>query len=234
MAQPGTQIADGSSARPALEELRDHVCSARACECFGIAKERRDRNQEIAEQRLGLVGIVAHDSRNSRSRSSVARDLHAPRDAPQHGRALVLREIVTGADAQMGENASQQLLVDAPMSGADAEALMRMSSTRRRGESRTGSTKSATSVAIALRGIEAYSASLGSCTRMMPPASLTALTPMAPSEPAPVRMMAKPSPRLFGQRAEKQVYRARDGRAAPRTPPHTPGGRSAAVVDRAE
>jgi len=49
-------------------------------------------------------------------------------------------------------------------------------------------------VAMALRGIEEYSASSGFCTRMMPPASLTARTPMAPAEPAPLRMTAKPSP----------------------------------------
>ena len=73
-------------------------------------------------------------------------------------------------------------------------SLLRTSSAVRAASSRTGSTKSAIPVAIALRGIDGYSASSGSCTRMMPPASLTALAPTAPSEPAPVRMMAKPSP----------------------------------------
>ena len=58
-----------------------------------------------------------------------------------------------------------------------------------------GATKSATPVASALRGIIGYSASAGSCTKMTPPASLTARTPCAPSEPAPDRMTDSPSPR---------------------------------------
>jgi hypothetical protein len=67
-------------------------------------------------------------------------------------------------------------------------------STSRLARSRAGKTKSATPLEMALRGIEEYSASFGSCTRMVPPASLTARTPMAPSEPAPLRTTAKPSP----------------------------------------
>ena len=43
------------------------------------------------------------------------------------------------------------------------------------------------------RDMDEYSASSESCTRMVPPASLTARAPMAPSEPAPLKMIAKPS-----------------------------------------
>jgi len=57
-----------------------------------------------------------------------------------------------------------------------------------------GRTKSARPVATALRGIDPYSASSGSWTRMIPPASLTALMPTDPSEPAPEKTMAKLSP----------------------------------------
>jgi hypothetical protein len=42
--------------------------------------------------------------------------------------------------------------------------------------------------------MEEYSASSGSCAKMMPPDSFTARTPMAPSEPAPLRITANPSP----------------------------------------
>src|SRR5262245_46388091 len=60
-------------------------------------------------------------------------------------------------------------------------------------------------VAMAARGIDGYSASLGSCTRIIPPDSLTARTPIAPSAPAPVRMMAKPSPCCSASERKKKI-----------------------------
>ena len=60
---------------------------------------------------------------------------------------------------------------------------------------------------MALRGIDPYSASSGSWTRMMPPASLTALIPTDPSEPAPERTMAKSSPRCAASERKNKINR---------------------------
>lgn len=49
----------------------------------------------------------------------------------------------------------------------------------------TGSTASAAPVVIAARGMLSNLASVGSCTKVMPPAALTAPTPSAPSEAVP-------------------------------------------------
>ncbi len=74
-------------------------------------------------------------------------------------------------------------------------SLLRATSAMRSTMRSIGSTKSATPVAIALRGIIPNSASLGSWTKMTPPASLTLRTPSAPSLPAPLSTTAIPSPR---------------------------------------
>lgn len=52
----------------------------------------------------------------------------------------------------------------------------------------TGRMKSASPVAIELRGISPNSASAGSCTSTRPPYSLTRRSPIEPSEPEPERI----------------------------------------------
>src|SRR5262249_32652503 len=76
-----------------------------------VAEKRGDRDQQVGEQRLRLVGLVAQKF------VIVLRvvhpgDLHAAGDPAQDGRALVLRKIVPGAYAQMRENAAHQLFVE--------------------------------------------------------------------------------------------------------------------------
>jgi len=80
-------------------------------ECLAVAEERRHRNQQIAKQGLRFVGAVAH-------RFEIfiqvvdSGDLHAPSDAAQHRRALVFREIVSGAHPQMRDDPPQEFLVE--------------------------------------------------------------------------------------------------------------------------
>ena len=68
-------------------------------------------------------------------------------------------------------------------------------------------TKSATPVAMALRGIEAYSASFGSCTRMMPPGFLDGAHPGGAVRSRPAQDDGKAFAQLFGQRAKEQIDR---------------------------
>jgi hypothetical protein len=86
---------------------------------------------------------------------------------------------------------------------------VRINSGSRSAISRTGRMKSACPVAIALRGIDPYSASSGSWTRMMPPASLTVLMPTEPSDPAPERTIAKSSPPCAASDRKKRSIGAR-------------------------
>ena len=94
----------------ALEQFGKHVLGD-LLEGLGIAEECRDRDQQIAEQRLRFVGIVTHNVVIF-FQIVGARDLHPPRDPAQHGRTFVLGKIVTGAHPQMRENAPQQFLVE--------------------------------------------------------------------------------------------------------------------------
>ena len=68
-------------------------------------------------------------------------------------------------------------------------------------------TKSATPVAMALRGIEAYSASFGSCTRMMPPDFLDGAHPDGAVGSRPAQNDGKAFAELLRQRAKEQIDR---------------------------
>src|SRR5215471_18207023 len=128
-------------------------------------------------------------------RSFSSGDLHAARDPAQNGRPPVLGEIVPGPNSHMREDAPEQFLADtAHAFFRKAIALLAHQFGQALSQFAQGQNEIPNPVAIALRGIDGNSASLGSCTRMMPPDSLTALTPTAPSEPAPVRITAQPSP----------------------------------------
>jgi hypothetical protein len=81
------------------------------------------------------------------------------------------------------------------MSSERTASLLRATSISRSARRAMGATKSTMPVAMALCGIEGNGASAGSCTMMMPPASFIAATPSAPSDPAPDKMIATPSPR---------------------------------------
>ncbi len=81
------------------------TCLARAFERLRVSEECRHRNQQITEQRLHLLHIVAEEREIVRQLSS-SRHLGAARDPSQHCRFLVLREVVTGAGANVGENAA--------------------------------------------------------------------------------------------------------------------------------
>ncbi len=71
-----------------------------------VAEEARDRDQQVAEQLLGLLGVDVEMVRVARQRVEAA-DLHPPQHAAHHGRALVAREIVARAGAQEGHDAPQ-------------------------------------------------------------------------------------------------------------------------------
>ena len=85
-------------------------------ERLGIAKKGRHRNEEVPKERLCFIGVVAQEIEVIRE-VFAAGDLHAPRDAPQHGRALVFGKIVPGSNPHMGENTLQQFLVDTLLVG---------------------------------------------------------------------------------------------------------------------
>ena len=79
-------------------------------ERFRISEECRHRNQQITEQRLHLLHIVAEEREIVRQLFS-SRHLSAARDPSQHRRFLVLREVVTGAAADVGENAAHVFFI---------------------------------------------------------------------------------------------------------------------------
>src|SRR5581483_4841195 len=84
--------------------------------------------------------------------------------------------------------------------------LSRMRSTSRAAIPCTGKMTSATPVAMALRGIDGYSASAGSCTRMMPPLSFTTHADHAVRTGA-AENDGKAVAELLGDGAEKLVDR---------------------------
>ena len=79
-------------------------------ECFRVSEECRHRNQQITEQRLHLLHIVAEEREIVRQLFS-ARQLGTARDPSQHCRFLVLREVVTGTGADVGENTAYAFFV---------------------------------------------------------------------------------------------------------------------------
>jgi hypothetical protein len=192
---------------PSLEQARQHL-GPEWFESLVIAKKSRHRYQKIAQQGVGFIGALAQDLVILRQVFS-PRHVHAACETPEHGRTFVFGKIMSGANPQMSEHPAEQLLVnlqflrllDGPLDANELDEPC--------GRSRTGRMKSATPDPIALRGMDEYSASSGSCTRMMPPASLTARTPMAPSEPAPLRMIAKPLPRRSVAERKKPSIGAR-------------------------
>ena len=105
-------------------------------------------------------------------------------------------------------------LAASPMSSERTASLLLATSRSRSAKRATGPTKSATPVAIALWGMEAKSASAGSCTITTPPASLMARTPTAPSEPAPDSIIATPSPRPAAMERKKTSMGARRPRGS--------------------
>src|SRR5262249_6142353 len=66
-----------------IEEARDRL-SRKRLECFAIAKEGGDRNEEIAEKMLSFIGILAQVVIIFLDPALLG-DLHAPRDAPEYG-----------------------------------------------------------------------------------------------------------------------------------------------------
>ena len=105
----GHPHADGVARLFALEEPRYDILG-QSLERFRISEECRHRNQEITEQRLHLLDIVAEEREIVRQLFS-SRHLGAARDPSQHRRFLVLREVVTGAGADVGENAAHVFFI---------------------------------------------------------------------------------------------------------------------------
>jgi hypothetical protein len=76
-----------------------------------IAKESRSRYQKIAQQGLRFISALSQNFVIAREVLG-PRDMHAACDSSQHGRALVLGKIMSGANSQMSEDAAQKLLVN--------------------------------------------------------------------------------------------------------------------------
>jgi hypothetical protein len=107
----GHPHADGVARLLALEERR-YGMLGQSLECFRVSEECRDRNQQITEQRLRLLHIVAEEREVVRQLFS-SRHLGAARDPSQHRRFLVLREVVTGAGSDVGENTTHVFFIRA-------------------------------------------------------------------------------------------------------------------------
>ena len=105
----GHPYANGVARLLALEEPRYDMLG-QSLERFRISEECRHRNQQITEQRLHLLHIVAEEREIVRQLFS-SRHLGAARDPSQHRRFLVLREVVTGAAADVGENAAHVFFI---------------------------------------------------------------------------------------------------------------------------
>jgi hypothetical protein len=76
----------------------------------GVTKECRHRDQKVGEQRLRLPAVLAQN-RQVLGHRGRALQLHPPRDAPANRRLLVVRKVVTRANAQMREDALHRLPV---------------------------------------------------------------------------------------------------------------------------
>ena len=199
-----------------------------------VAEEIRDADQHVLQERLGFlrmqmekvaVGLEIGD----------AVDLQAALDPPQHGRPLVMPEIVRGARAQDDHDLAQRALgglVDqlflALLVFIDRQVDFLRGHHRsisRSGISAAVVTKSTMPVAMALRGMLSYSASAGSWANVMPPISLTLDSPTEPSEPAPDSTMPIARSRWASARVRKEI----DGRPAASLP--ADGGDAQIIVD---
>lgn len=93
-----------------LHQLRQHI-ALNGFEGFAVTEEVGHADQHVAEQGLGFFrGILQVVVIGAEVR--LAGDLHAPLDAAQHGGALVVFEIVTGAAAQVQQDFMQALFGD--------------------------------------------------------------------------------------------------------------------------
>ncbi len=136
------------------------------------------------------------------------------RDPAQDGGAFVVREIVPGLGAQIGQHLRDRLFIGRvvgflPRSvsppgascsfrcGSSAPSIsggnfirrsLRTNSSRRAGISPTGKTQSTIPVLIAVTGMLSYSASFGSCAIVTPPWARTCFNPIEPSESLPEKM----------------------------------------------
>ena len=69
-------------------------------ESVSVAKEIRDVNQQIFQQRLNLLRIFAQKYARYEGMSSRFVNLQMARDAANQGRRFVMRKIVSGANSQ--------------------------------------------------------------------------------------------------------------------------------------
>ena len=188
-------------ARGLAREQRRHLRLERV-EGVAVAEEVGDADQQVLEQRAGLAGMGAQEVEVGRQLVDAV-DAHAPADAAQDRRPLVVAEVAPGVGAQVGEDAAQRRLelvggerrsaapaAGRPRAAASAAAGRACTSTSRAGMSPTGRTQSTMPVAIAERGMPECSASSGSWAIVRPPRSLMRLMPIAPSPSAPERTIA--------------------------------------------
>jgi hypothetical protein len=126
-------LAGGAARRPdadlslgpgVVEKPRDHLALERG-EGLGIAEEVRDADQQVAEELLRLLGILAQALDVGRHGGELVH-LHATLDPPHERRGLVAAEVVAGlapqqrADARqlaahlLGERVPDVLLVQLP------------------------------------------------------------------------------------------------------------------------
>src|SRR5208337_4665043 len=91
------------------EQIWDHL-PGKGIESIPVAKERRHRYEEIREQAFHFFGF-GFEALEVLLKPFHLADLHPPREPPVDGRALIAREIVAGARAQVAEDALQHLLV---------------------------------------------------------------------------------------------------------------------------
>jgi hypothetical protein len=91
-----------------LDERHDAL-AAQGVPRFRIAEETRHGDEEVAEERLDLVGVLAQVGEVVVDRRAVLQ-LHAPHEPPHDGGALVAREVVARARSQELEQALQREL----------------------------------------------------------------------------------------------------------------------------
>jgi len=96
--------------RLGLKQPRDDLALERL-ERLLVTEKGRYRNEQVPQEGLRLIGVVAQQVVVG-VRIVGPGDLHAAREPAQNGRALVLREVMPGPNAHMGEDAPQQLLIE--------------------------------------------------------------------------------------------------------------------------
>ena len=92
----------------AREELRD--VRLERSERLAIAEEMRHPDEQILEERASFRRMRADEIEIARDRFDRVH-LHAPRDPPQHRRAFVMRKIVPGLRAHIGQHFADRLLI---------------------------------------------------------------------------------------------------------------------------